>query len=159
MALETPPVRRLVAACAVPQDALDTLAPLISGFARSGTVVRLVCFSHGDDPDRTTGMARIQEFADAVHALGVDEVHVLECPDVCSKSPEYLIDRIIEAAGGADALLVVASGDSRPDVAAVADAAAEAGRRIGSDVYSLNSITGEVTGLIGPRQVRSAQSL
>jgi LmbE family N-acetylglucosaminyl deacetylase len=108
-----PHAREVLAVCAHPDDESFGLGAIIAGFTAQGTLVRSLCFTHGEastlghDP-RPLGEVRAEELSAAAEALGVREVELLNYPDGSLQQVplDQLVRRVERALAEADLLLV-----------------------------------------------------
>lgn len=112
--MDLPEWNRVLVVVAHPDDESFGLGALISTFVQRGSVVTVLCFTHGEAStlhgvDGDLAEVRARELADAADALGVTSVELRDFPD--GALPTIDIDalaRIVVEAGaavGADGLL------------------------------------------------------
>lgn len=136
-----PPVGRLLAVCAHPDDESFGLGALLSAFADAGTEVAVLCLTRGEASTVGTGrgdlaVLRATELRAAAEVLGVETATLLDHPD--GRLAEVPLDELVRdveaAAAAADAFLVFDEGGvtGHPDHrrATQAALAAAAGRAV-----------------------------
>ncbi|PZF86122.1 PIG-L deacetylase family protein [Jiangella anatolica] len=139
---QVPAVRRLLAVCAHPYDATFALGGVIAAFADAGTMVHIVCLTHGrrTDPVPRRRLDRARDLARATRRLGAADVALLEhAPGtLMTVTIDELADEIIDVGRDADALLTVdaTAPDAHPDHVRSMRAAYRAATRLGSTLYA-----------------------
>lgn len=136
-----PEVRRLFVVCSNPYDVTFALGGVIAAFVDAGTVVQVVCLTHGRRPDATSRRrtVRASQLTEAARLLGVEEATILDhrAGHIRWNDPDALAAEVRRLAEGADALLTVDARDPRshPDHVRTMQAAVRAARSMRSPVY------------------------
>jgi LmbE family N-acetylglucosaminyl deacetylase len=136
-----PEIRRLLVVCSHPFDATFALGGVIGALARSGTSVRVVCLTHGRQPDEggRRRPARAAELLDAARQLGVEEAVLLDhrAGHLQWNPPGELAAELRSVAGPVDALLTVdaRAPGSHPDHVRAMEAARRAATELGCPLY------------------------
>jgi LmbE family N-acetylglucosaminyl deacetylase len=106
-----PEARHLLVVCSHPFDATFALGGVVAAFVDAGTHVRIVCLTHGRQPDTGTQrrLVRATELLEAAHLLGVEEATLLghRAGHIQGNSPEALASELRGVAGPVDAMLTV----------------------------------------------------
>jgi LmbE family N-acetylglucosaminyl deacetylase len=139
-----PAVSRLLAVGAHPDDESFGLGALVSAFVDSGTVVSVLCFTHGEASTLGGGPSlnelRERELGCAADALGVDRVVLLDYPDgaLSEVALEELSAHVTHEGRSAAALLVFDRGGitGHPDHVAATEAALQAAVDLERPVYA-----------------------
>lgn len=141
---DIPAPTHLLAVCAHPDDESFGLGALISSFIASGTVVSVLCFTHGEAStlggDLPLKELRESELRRAADVLGVEHVFLLDYPDdsLSRFALEELSAHVKQGGQASDALLVFDLGGvtGHPDHMRATDAAIQAATDLKVPVYA-----------------------
>lgn len=134
----------VLAVCAHPDDESFGLGALLDLFARTGSSVSVLCFTHGEAStlgySADLGRVRQGELTEAAEVLGARNVRLLDFADgaLCEQPSAVLVGEVLDMAGdvGADLLLAFDEGGitGHPDHMAATGAAVHAAARLGLPV-------------------------
>ncbi|MHB1713038.1 MAG: PIG-L deacetylase family protein [Acidimicrobiales bacterium] len=108
-----PSIRAALAVCAHPDDESFGLGAVLAALVASGTVVRTLCFTHGEastlgETGRPLGEVRAEELTAAATVLGVDDVNLNSYPDGhLDEVPVGVLADLVDRMLGDAGLLVV----------------------------------------------------